>query len=196
MVLVIDNYDSFTFNIVRYLEELGETVSVYRNDALRVREIGRLDPTHIVISPGPGTPETAGITLEVIRAYAGLRPILGVCLGHQAIGMVYGAQLVRAGRLMHGKTSQAYHRGSGLFDGLPSPLVVARYHSLILAAGTIPASLEITAWTERGEVMAICHRRLPVFGLQFHPESILGQYGHELFAAFLGYRRTGAMVDA
>ena len=185
MILMIDNYDSFTYNLVRYFEELGEAVTVYRNDALTVPEVAELNPTRLLLSPGPGTPAEAGITLPLVRAYAGVLPILGICLGHQAVGMAFGAALVRAERLMHGKTSPVFHHGDGLFLGLPCPIAAARYHSLILDPATIPADLAVTAWTDRGEVMALAHQRLPVYGLQFHPESILSECGHEILHRFL-----------
>ena len=190
MVLMIDNYDSFTYNLVQYLGELGEDVRVYRNDRIGVEEIERLAPSHIVISPGPCTPNEAGVSLEVIRRYAGRIPILGVCLGHQSIGQAFGGRIVRAREVMHGKTSLVHHRGEGVFQGLPSPLEATRYHSLVIERDSLPGCLEITAWTENedgglDEIMGVRHRELAVEGVQFHPESILTQYGHELLRNFL-----------
>ena len=185
MVLLVDNYDSFTFNLARYFEELGAAVMVVKNDELRLEEVTEFRPSHLVISPGPGRPEKAGITLGVIRRYAGVYPILGVCLGHQAIGMAFGAKLVRAGRLVHGKASPIHHSGLGIFQGIPSPFPAARYHSLILEPSSIPPALRVTAWTAEGEVMGVAHRSLPVYGLQFHPESVLSREGHRLLASFL-----------
>ena len=182
---MIDNYDSFTFNLVQYLGELGEQVHTVRNDAIGVDEIGALDPQRIVISPGPGLPDGAGVSLEVIRRYAGRIPILGVCLGHQAIGQHFGGTVVRAGRVMHGKADQLEHRGQGLFTGLPSRYQVIRYHSLVVAREALPDCLEVTAWTDDGEIMGLQHREFPVYGVQFHPESIASEYGHRLLANFL-----------
>ena len=191
MVLMIDNYDSFTYNLVQYLGELGQDVRVHRNDQIGLDDIERQAPTHIVISPGPCTPNEAGISLEVIRRFAGRIPILGVCLGHQSIGQAFGGRIVRAGQVMHGKTSLVHHRGEGVFRGLPSPLEATRYHSLVIDRDSLPESLEITAWTEREdggmeEIMGVRHRELAVEGVQFHPESIMTQYGHELLRNFLG----------
>ena len=185
MLLMIDNYDSFTFNLVQYLGELGEQVHTVRNDAIGVDEIDALDPQRIVISPGPGLPDGAGVSLEVIRRYAGRIPILGVCLGHQAIGQHFGGQVVRAGRVMHGKADQLEHRGQGLFTGLPSRYQVIRYHSLVVAREALPDCLEVTAWTDDGEIMGLQHREFPVYGVQFHPESIASEHGHRLLANFL-----------
>jgi anthranilate synthase component 2 len=197
MVLMIDNYDSFTYNLVQYLGELGEDVRVVRNDALDVAQIRRLRPTHIVVSPGPGTPDQAGVTLEVIRQLGGEIPLLGVCLGHQAIGQAFGGRVVRARRIMHGKTSPIQHHGRGVFSGLPSPFEATRYHSLVVEPSTLPACLEVTAWTETAdgeieEIMGLRHRALPIEGVQFHPESILTQFGHDLLRNFLGETRAAA----
>nr|WP_297460266.1 aminodeoxychorismate/anthranilate synthase component II [uncultured Halomonas sp.] len=189
-VLMIDNYDSFTFNIVQYLAELGAEVETHRNDALSLDDIERLAPSHIVISPGPCTPNEAGISLDVIRHFAGKLPILGVCLGHQAIGQVFGGQVVRAPQVMHGKTSRIRHRGEGVFSGLDDPLEVTRYHSLVVAAESLSDELEITAWADDddvtpGLIMGLRHRTLDIEGVQFHPESILTRQGHQLLANFL-----------
>ncbi|WP_124726331.1 anthranilate synthase component II [Staphylospora marina] len=185
MILMIDNYDSFTYNLVQYLEELGERLHVVRNDAIRIEEIESMNPTCIVISPGPGTPDDAGISVETVRRFAGRIPILGVCLGHQTIAQVCGARVVRAGRLMHGKTSPILHDGRTLFEGLPSPLTVMRYHSLLVDPKSLPPELEVSATTPEGEIMAIRHRHLPLEGVQFHPESILSECGKELLANFV-----------
>ena len=187
MILVIDNYDSFTYNLVQYLGELGADPVVRRNDAITVDEIGSMAPRAIVISPGPGTPADAGVTIPVIRRWGPEIPILGVCLGHQAIGEAYGGRVVRAARVMHGKTSHILHNGSDLFAGLPSPLEVMRYHSLIVERASIPNTLEITAEAQDApdEVHAMRHREHPVWGVQFHPESVLTQNGKELIANFL-----------
>jgi anthranilate synthase/aminodeoxychorismate synthase-like glutamine amidotransferase len=187
MILVIDNYDSFTYNLVQYLGELGAEVEVRRNDEIPASEIAVLKPSAIVLSPGPRTPTEAGITLEVIRTYGSSIPILGVCLGQQAIGAAYGGRVVRANRLMHGKTSDIRHNGKGLFAGLPDPLRVMRYHSLTVDRETLPAELEITAWSEEDatEVHAMQHRTHPVYGVQFHPESILTNGGKQLLDNFL-----------
>ncbi|MEJ2184619.1 MAG: aminodeoxychorismate/anthranilate synthase component II [Gemmatimonadota bacterium] len=189
MVLVIDNYDSFTWNLVQMLGTLGATPVVRRNDAITLDEIAALDPDHIVISPGPCTPAEAGISVACIRRFGPERPILGVCLGHQAIGAAYGAHVVRARRMMHGKVSPVGHTGTGLFAGVPSPVTVMRYHSLVLERETLPEPLEVVAWTaERGwedEVQAVRHREHPVWGVQFHPESIVSDHGRDLVAAFL-----------
>ena len=185
MILVIDNYDSFTFNIVQYLGELGAGVHVVRNDAIDVAGIEALDPEGILLSPGPGTPDQAGITLEVIHTQAGKRPLLGVCLGHQAIGQAFGGRVIRAGRLMHGRTSPIEHRGEGVFAGLPSPFEATRYHSLIVERETLPEVLLPTAWTAEGELMGMRHRDLDVEGVQFHPESFLTEHGHRMLGRFL-----------
>jgi anthranilate synthase component 2 len=192
MLLMIDNYDSFTYNLVQYLGELGEDVRVYRNDQITVAEIERLKPDHIVISPGPCTPNEAGVSVETIRKLGDRFPILGVCLGHQSIGQAYGGKIVRAKNLMHGKTSMIHHQGQGVFQGLPDPFEATRYHSLVIERASMPEVLEITAWTEDGEIMGVRHKTLPVEGVQFHPESILTQYGHELLANFLKRQRRAA----
>ncbi|WP_105685161.1 aminodeoxychorismate synthase component 2 [Cronobacter dublinensis] len=185
MLLLIDNYDSFTWNLFQYFSELGAEVVVRRNDELTPDDIDALAPAHIVISPGPCTPNEAGISLEVIRRYAGRLPLLGVCLGHQAIGQAFGAVVVRAQNVMHGKTSAIRHNNTGVFAGLNNPLTVTRYHSLIIDRATLPAEFEITAWTDEGEIMGIRHRHLALEGVQFHPESILSEQGHQLLANFL-----------
>jgi len=185
MLLIIDNYDSFTYNLVQYFGELGEEMTIFRNDALTVADVKALKPARICISPGPCTPKEAGISCELIRELGATTPILGVCLGHQSIGQVYGGDVVRADRLMHGKTSPILHSGKGIFAGMPSPFEATRYHSLIVKRDTVPACLEITAWTAEGEVMGLCHRQHPVHGVQFHPESILTQDGKRLLENFL-----------
>jgi para-aminobenzoate synthetase component 2 len=184
-LLLIDNYDSFTYNLVQAFLVLGAEVSVYRNDALTPQQALALTPTHLCISPGPGTPYDAGVSMDMIRAFAGVIPVLGVCLGHQAIVEVFGGKVVRADRLMHGKTSQIHHDGRTVFKGLPEPCEVGRYHSLIAAPATIPAQLEVSARTEQGEIMAVRHRTLTVEGVQFHPESILTPDGPQLMGNFL-----------
>jgi anthranilate synthase component 2 len=185
MVLMVDNYDSFTYNLVQYLGELGEEVKVVRNDELTVDEIEALRPDRIVLSPGPCTPNEAGVSLELVRRLAGRVPILGVCLGHQAIGQAFGGRVVHARTLMHGKTSAIHHTGAGVFRGLPSPYTATRYHSLAVERATCPADLEVTAWTDDGEIMGVRHKSLPVEGVQFHPESILTEHGHDLLRNFL-----------
>jgi anthranilate synthase component 2 len=185
MLLLIDNYDSFTYNLAQYLGELGAEVRVERNDALSVDEVARLAPTRIVVSPGPCTPNEAGISLELIARLAGKMPILGVCLGHQAIGQAFGGKVVRAPRVMHGKTSPIEHDGSGLFRGIPSPMQATRYHSLVVEPESLPAALAVTARTAEGEIMALSHKTLPVWGVQFHPESILTVDGKQLLRNFL-----------
>ena len=193
MVLMLDNYDSFTYNLVQYLGELGEEVWVARNDQVTVEQIEARAPSHIVVSPGPCDPDQAGISLEVIRHFAGKLPILGVCLGHQAIGQVFGGKVVRAREVMHGKVSPVYHTGEGVFEGLPNPFEATRYHSLVVARDSIPDVLEVTAWTQNpdgtvDEVMGFRHREYAVEGVQFHPESILTQHGHQQLKSFLRYR--------
>jgi anthranilate synthase component 2 len=189
MIQVIDNYDSFTWNLVQYLGELGADPVVRRNDALSAEEIERLAPERIVISPGPCTPAEAGVSVEVIRRLGATTPILGVCLGHQAIGAAYGGEVVRAERVMHGKTSPITHSGEGIFSGIPSPFVVARYHSLVLEPSSFPAALEVIATTDEpghtDEIQGVRHREHPVWGVQFHPESIASEYGHDLLRNFL-----------
>ena len=186
MLLVIDNYDSFTYNLVQYFGELGADPFVKRNDEITPDEIAALHPERIVISPGPCTPNEAGISCEVIRRFGPATPLLGVCLGHQSIGQVYGGDVVRAGRLMHGKTSPILHHGTGVFAGLPSPFEATRYHSLLVQRSTFPAALEITAETAEGEIMGLRHREFPIHGVQFHPESILTLEGKRLLQNFLG----------
>ncbi|MEA2723294.1 MAG: anthranilate synthase component [Gemmatimonadales bacterium] len=189
MLLVLDNYDSFTYNLVQYAGELGADPVVYRNDALTTKEALALRPEAIVISPGPCTPREAGISVPLVRAAAGLIPILGVCLGHQAIGEAFGGRVVRADRLMHGKTTMVAHNGHPLFDDIPSPVEVMRYHSLVVAPGQLPAELEIVAWSSdrepQQEIMALGHRTLPIYGVQFHPESVATLHGKRLLANFL-----------
>ena len=185
MLLVIDNYDSFTYNLVQYLSEIGQEVRVVRNDEIPAADIAGLAPSHIVISPGPCTPNEAGISLEVIKTYAGKIPILGVCLGHQAIGQAFGGKVVRAARVMHGKTSQIFHDGKGLFTGLPNPFEATRYHSLVIERTSVPDALEVTARTSDQEIMAVRHRTLPVEGVQFHPESFLTTCGKDLLRNFI-----------
>jgi anthranilate synthase component II len=185
MLLMIDNYDSFTYNLVQYLGELGQDVKVVRNDEMTVEAIEDLAPERIVISPGPCTPNEAGVSLELIKRLAGRVPILGVCLGHQAIGQAFGGRIVHAKTLMHGKVSRIHHTGKGVFAGLPSPYDATRYHSLAIERASCPAALEVTAWTEDGEIMGVRHRSLPVEGVQFHPESILTEHGHALLRNFL-----------
>jgi anthranilate synthase/aminodeoxychorismate synthase-like glutamine amidotransferase len=191
MILVIDNYDSFTYNLVQYLGELGADIVVRRNDAITVEAVGELAPSAIVLSPGPCTPKEAGITVDLIRRWGSSIPILGVCLGHQAIGEAYGGEVVRADRVMHGKTSQVCHDGTGIFAGLPSPMEVMRYHSLIVERGSIPPSLEITAVSQDdpSEVHAVRHREHPVYGVQFHPESVMTPHGKALLNNFLELAR-------
>ena len=190
MLLMIDNYDSFTYNLVQYFGELGMEVEVLRNDQTDVAAVERLAPSHIVISPGPGAPEGAGISMELIRRMSGRVPILGVCLGHQAIGQVFGGRIGHARVLMHGKTSMIHHCGAGVFRGLPSPFEATRYHSLVITPDSVPECLEVTAWTEDAaggvdEIMGVRHRTLPIEGVQFHPESILTECGHGLLRNFL-----------
>jgi len=185
MLLMIDNYDSFTYNLVQYLGELGEDVKVIRNDELTVDEIECLAPARIVLSPGPCTPNEAGVTLAVVDRFKGRVPILGVCLGHQAIGQAFGGRVVHARTLMHGKVSRIHHGGAGVFRGLPTPYDATRYHSLAIQRETCPPDLEVTAWTEDGEIMGVRHRTLAIEGVQFHPESILTEHGHALLRNFL-----------
>ena len=187
---MIDNYDSFTYNVVQYLGELGAEVNVYRNDCISIDEIKSLAPKQIVVSPGPCTPNEAGISKSVIEEFAGSIPILGICLGHQSIGQVFGGNIVRAGKVMHGKLSPIHHTGVGIFSGLPNPFVATRYHSLVIDKATMPDCLEITAWTENEsgeieEVMGVQHKELAAEGVQFHPESILSEHGHQLLQNFL-----------
>lgn len=186
MILMIDNYDSFTYNLVQYLGEMGQQLKVFRNDKITIDEIEQMSPDRIVISPGPCTPREAGISVDVIRHFAGKVPILGVCLGHQSIGYAFGAEIVRAQRLMHGKTSMIHHDGEGVFRGLPNPFEATRYHSLVIRRETIPDCLQITAETDMREIMGIRHKEYPIEGVQFHPESILTQEGKRLLANFIG----------
>lgn len=190
MILMIDNYDSFVFNLVRYARELGAEVCVRRNDAVTLTDIEAIAPSHIMISPGPCSPLEAGISLDVIQHFAGKTPIFGICLGHQSIGQVFGGQVVRATKPIHGKAMPITHNGAGLFQGLPSPMQVMRYHSLIVARESLPEELIITAESETKEIMALAHRHLPVVGVQFHPEAVLSEHGHAIIRNFLeGYYR-------
>jgi len=185
MLLMIDNYDSFTYNLVQYLGELGEEIRVFRNDRITVREIEDMKPERIVISPGPCTPKEAGISIEVIRHFGGRVPLLGVCLGHQSIGAAFGGEIIRAPRLMHGKTSTIHHDGRRVFEGMPNPFEATRYHSLLIRKETLPECLEITAWTDMGEIMGVRHKEFIIEGVQFHPESILTTVGKDLLRNFL-----------
>lgn len=185
MLLMIDNYDSFTYNLVQYFGELGENITVYRNNKITVQEIERLKPQRIVISPGPCTPREAGISVDVIKHFAGKIPVLGVCLGHQSIGAAFGGDIIRAPRLMHGKTSLIYHDGKTIFAGLPNPFEATRYHSLLINKETLPACLEVTAWTDSDEIMGVRHKEYVLEGVQFHPESILTTVGKDLLRNFL-----------
>jgi anthranilate synthase/aminodeoxychorismate synthase-like glutamine amidotransferase len=191
MLLMIDNYDSFTYNLVQYLGELGEDIKVFRNNKISVADIEKMKPDRIVISPGPCTPNEAGISVETIRHFSGRIPILGVCLGHQSIGAAFGGDIIRAPKLMHGKTSMIHHDGKTIFEGLPNPFIATRYHSLIIKKETMPACLEIAAWTDDGEIMGVRHKEFIVEGVQFHPESILTTSGKDLLGNFLKltYRR-------
>ena len=188
MLLMIDNYDSFTYNLVQYLGELGQEVKVVRNDEMTLAQIEALGAERIVLSPGPCTPNEAGVSLELIKRMAGRVPILGVCLGHQAIGQAFGGRIVHAKTLMHGKVSAIHHGGKGVFAGLPSPYNATRYHSLAIERASCPADLEITAWTDDGEIMGVRHKTLPIEGVQFHPESILTEHGHAMLKNFLEQR--------
>lgn len=185
MLLVIDNYDSFTYNLVQYFGELGQEMKVVRNDMIALEEIRELKPSHICISPGPCTPNEAGVSLEVVREFGGVIPIFGVCLGHQSIGQVYGGDVIRAEKLMHGKTSKIIHKGTSVFKGLPNPMTATRYHSLVVKRETLPDCLEITAETEDGVIMGLKHKEFEVHGVQFHPESILTECGREMLQNFL-----------
>ena len=189
MLLMIDNYDSFTYNLVQYFGELGAAVRVARNDALSLEQIESMKPAQIVISPGPGTPNEAGISLAAIHRFAGSVPILGVCLGHQAIGQAFGGKVIKAKRVMHGKVSSVRHDGKGVFAGLPGPLAATRYHSLAVERGSLPGCLEVTAESEEGEIMGLRHRTLPVEGVQFHPEALLTEHGHAMLKNFMQGRR-------
>jgi len=190
MLLMIDNYDSFTYNLVQYLGELGEEVQVFRNDEITLDAVGKLGPARIVISPGPCTPNEAGISVPLIREFAGRIPILGVCLGHQAIGQALGGRIVHAKQLMHGKTSAIHHDARGVFKGLPDGFTATRYHSLVIERASLPACLEVSAWTDDGEIMGVRHKELTVEGVQFHPESILTEHGHRLLGNFLAAGRS------
>ncbi|MBV1919173.1 MAG: aminodeoxychorismate/anthranilate synthase component II [Pseudomonadales bacterium] len=190
MLLMIDNYDSFTYNVVQYLGELGADVRVFRNDEITVEEIEKLNPSKLVISPGPCTPNEAGVSVEAIRYFAGKMPILGVCLGHQSIASVFGGEVIRAEQVMHGKTSAVYHRGEGVFKGLNNPFQATRYHSLVVKREALPECLEVTAWTQKQDgsvdnIMGLRHKEFAIEGVQFHPESILTEHGHDLFKNFL-----------
>ena len=187
-ILLIDNYDSFVYNLAQYLGELGCKLTVYRNDQISIEEVENFKPEAIVISPGPGRPEDAGICVELIRCYAGKVPIFGVCLGHQAIGYAFGGEIVKAKRLMHGKVSLIHHKGRSVFSGIPSPFPATRYHSLAIRGESLPSCLELLAWTDDGEVMAVKHREFYIVGVQFHPESIATQYGKEILRNFLERR--------
>ncbi len=190
MILMIDNYDSFTFNLVQYLGELGQDLVVKRNDEITIKDIEELNPEFLMISPGPCSPNEAGISLEAIEYFAGKIPIFGVCLGHQSIAQVFGGDVVRAERLMHGKTSQMHHNNETIFEGLDNPFTATRYHSLIVKKETLPDCLEVTAWTQEGEIMALKHKTLPVEGVQFHPESIMTSYGKQMLQNFISkYKR-------
>ena len=195
MILMIDNYDSFTYNVVQYLGELGADIKVVRNDELTVEQIVALDPERIVISPGPCTPNEAGVSVAVIEKFAGVKPLLGICLGHQSIGQAFGGKVIRAKQVMHGKTSMVYHSDSGVFAGLSNPFEATRYHSLVIEQDSLPDCLEVTAWTQNDdgsidEIMGVRHKELAIEGVQFHPESILTQHGHDLLKNFLQLSRT------
>jgi len=185
MLLMIDNYDSFTYNLVQYLAEIGQEVEVVRNDKISIEEINKLNPRYIVISPGPCTPNEAGISLELIEAFKGKIPILGVCLGHQSIGQAFGGKIIHAQTIMHGKTSKISHNNKGVFSGIKNPFIATRYHSLVIEKQTLPNCFDITAWTDDNEIMGIKHKELAIEGVQFHPESILSEHGHDLLKNFL-----------
>ena len=190
MLIIIDNYDSFTYNIVQYLGELGADIQVFRNDEISMSDLTKLNASHIVISPGPCTPNEAGISMDVVRHFSGKIPILGVCLGHQSIGQVFGGHVIRARKVMHGKLSPVYHKNKSVFKGLPNPVIVTRYHSLIVDWSTLPSALEVTSWTQHAdgandEIMGFKHRTMRIEGVQFHPESVMTEHGHELLANFL-----------
>jgi len=185
MILMIDNYDSFTYNLVHYLGELGEKVLVFRNDKITIEDVGKLNPDMVVISPGPCTPKEAGISVDLIKEFAGRIPILGVCLGHQSIGYAFGGNIVRAKRLLHGKTSQIYHDGKSIYEGVPMPFEATRYHSLLVEGSSLPDELEMTAWTDEDEIMGIRHKEYLIEGVQFHPESILTKHGKDLLRNFI-----------
>jgi anthranilate synthase component 2 len=185
MLLMIDNYDSFTYNLVQYFGELGQDVRVFRNDAITLKEIAAMAPDYLVISPGPCSPKEAGISVDAIKEFAGKLPILGVCLGHQSIGYAFGGEIVHAKQLMHGKLSPVHHANVGIFSGLPNPFTATRYHSLAIRRETLPACLEVTAWTDDGEIMGVRHKEFPIQGVQFHPESIMTEHGHAMLKNFL-----------
>ena len=185
MLLMIDNYDSFTYNLVQYLSEIGQEVTVFRNDKITIEDIKKLSPKYIVISPGPCTPNEAGISLELIDKFKGRIPILGVCLGHQSIGQAFGGNIIHAQTIMHGKTSQISHKSTGIFENIKNPFVATRYHSLVIDRKTLPDCFDITAWTDDNEIMGIKHKDFPIEGVQFHPESILSEHGHDLLKNFL-----------
>jgi len=185
MILMLDNYDSFTYNLVQYLSELGHKVVVYRNDQITIKQIQELDPKYIIISPGPCTPNEAGISLEVVNTFKGNIPIFGVCLGHQAIGQAFGGKIIHAKTIMHGKTSEIHHNNVGVFKGIKNSFIATRYHSLVIERNSCPDCFDITAWTDDEEIMGIKHKTLPIEGVQFHPESILTEYGHDLLQNFL-----------
>ena len=185
MLLMIDNYDSFTYNLVQYLAEIGQEVKVVRNDKISIEEINKLNPQYIVISPGPCTPNEAGISLSLIEAFKDKIPILGVCLGHQSIGQAFGGKIIHAQTIMHGKTSKIFHNNKGVFRGIKDPFIATRYHSLVIEKQTLPNCFDITAWTDDNEIMGIKHKELAIEGVQFHPESILSEYGHDLLKNFL-----------
>ncbi|MFH1868278.1 MAG: aminodeoxychorismate/anthranilate synthase component II [Candidatus Omnitrophota bacterium] len=189
MILLIDNYDSFTYNLVQYFAEIGARLKIFRNDKISLRDIKKIDPSHIVISPGPGRPKDAGISRDLIKEFSGKVPILGVCLGHQCVGEVFGGKVVRAGRLMHGKISNVYHNGETIFKGVKNPFEATRYHSLIVKRENLPKCLEITAETKEKEIMGIKHKKLPVWGVQFHPESILTKEGKKILKNFMMIKR-------
>lgn len=194
MILMIDNYDSFTFNLVQFLGEFGQTIIVKRNNEVSIEEIEKMSPDYVMISPGPCSPNEAGISLKAIEYFGGKIPILGVCLGHQAIAQVYGGEIIRAQQLMHGKTSQVYHDSKTIFQNIPTPFAAARYHSLLVKKETVPNCLEVTAWTKDGEIMGIRHKTLPIEGVQFHPESILTSHGKELLQNFLTHYEKSAVT--
>ena len=185
MLLMIDNYDSFTYNIVQYFGELGEDVRTVRNDEISLEQIADMNPDRICISPGPKSPKDAGVSVDVLKEFKGKKPILGVCLGHQAIGEAFGGRIIRAKQVMHGKTSKIAHTGEGVFKGLPSPFTVIRYHSLAIERASLPSCLEVTAWTDDGEIMGVRHKEFDIEGVQFHPESILSEHGHAMLKNFL-----------
>ena len=185
MLLMIDNYDSFTYNLVQYFAELGAEVAVHRNDEITLEQVAAMQPQHIVVSPGPCTPNEAGVSVPLIKQFAGKIPILGVCLGHQSIGQAFGGRIVHAQQVMHGKTSPIHHHGNSVFTGLPNPFTATRYHSLVIERASLPDCLEITAWTDDGEIMGVRHKQFAVHGVQFHPESILTEHGHAMLKNFL-----------